>query len=110
MRVFKEMRALSLQKEIKQNWDKEPYLHVLNLQKRADLAWARLGAWRMLKFTDDSGVRVYPMCGNQILPESILNLGRCNLACWELMVNPGNLLNVSIFLDKIQKIPTLLLD
>ena len=64
MRACKEMKLLSLQREIKQSWGKEPYLHVLGLEKRSGLAWARLGAWRALKVTDDSGMRVCPMCGN----------------------------------------------
>ena len=31
MRACKEMKPLSLQKEIKQGWGKEPYIHVLGL-------------------------------------------------------------------------------
>ena len=46
MRACKEMKSLSLQKEIKQSWGKEPYIHVLGVQERAGLAWARLGARR----------------------------------------------------------------
>ena len=61
MRACKEM---TLQKEIKQSWGKEPYLHELGLQKKVDLAWAGLGARIALKFTNDSGVRVCPRCGN----------------------------------------------
>ena len=57
MRDCKEMKSLSLQKEIKQSWGKEPYLHVLGLHERSGLAWPRLEAWRALKFTYDSGVR-----------------------------------------------------
>ena len=64
MKVCKEMKSLTLQREIKGSWGKEPYLHVLDLQERSGLAWARLGVWRALKLTDDSGVRVCPMCGN----------------------------------------------
>ena len=47
---------------------------------------------------------------NQILPEWLLNSGRGNLACWVLMVNPDNWLNVRRFLDKVRKIQTLLFD
>ena len=90
----------------------------LGLQETAGLAWTRLGAWRALKFTDDSEVRVCSMCGNfedefhilrgcenlecwrnNILPESFLNSGRGNLACWELMVIPDNWLNIGTVLD-----------
>ena len=121
------MKSLSLQKEIKQSCSKEPYLHVIGLQ--AISAWARLGAWRALKFTDVSGVRVCSICGNfedefhilggcenlewwrnQTLPESFLNSGRGSLACWELMVNPDNWLNIGIFLGNVRKIRTLLFD
>ena len=85
----KEIKLPSLQKEIKESLGKEPYIHVLGLRDRSGLPWARLGAWRALKFTDDSGVRVCPMCGNfedefYILPESFLNSGRDSLAFWEL--------------------------
>ena len=62
MRDCKEMKSLSLRKEIKASWGKEPYLHVLGLQESSGLGRARLGAWRALKFTDDSGVRVCPIC------------------------------------------------
>ena len=80
MRSCKEMKSLSLQKEIKQSWGKEPYLHNLGLQERAGLSWARLGAWRALKFTDDSGVRICPMCGN--FEDEFHILGGCeNLEC-----------------------------
>ena len=64
MRAYKEIMSLSLQKEIKESWSEEPYLHVLGLQERSGIAWARLGAWRALKFTDGSGVTLCPMCGN----------------------------------------------
>ena len=60
MRACKEMKSLSLQKEIKQSCGKVLYLHDLGLHERSGLAWTRLGAWRALKFTDDSGVRVCP--------------------------------------------------
>ena len=129
MRDCKEMKSLSLQKEIKESWGKEPYLHILGLQERSGIAWARLGAWRALKFTDDSGMRVCPMCGNfedefhilggcenleslrnQMLPESFLNSGRGSFAFWELMVNKDNWLKVGRFLDKVRKIRTLLFD
>ena len=72
-----------------------------------------MGAWRAWKFTDDSGVRVCPMCGNfedefhilrgsenleswrnQMFPESFLHSRRGGLACWELMVNPDNWLKL----------------
>ena len=64
----------------------------------------KVGEWKSLKVTDDSGVRVYPMrrnsedrfhilCGcehleswrDRILPESFLISGRGGLACWELI-------------------------
>ena len=126
MRACKEMKSLSLQKEIKHGWGKKPYLHVLRLLERPGLAWARLGAWRALKFTDGSGMRVCPMCGNfenefhilgglwkfrnleeSYVARSFLNSGRGSLACWELMVNPDNWLKVGTFLDKLRKIRTL---
>ena len=88
-----------------------------------------MGEWRALKFIGESGVIVFPMCGNfedefhilggcenleswrnQILPEEFLNSGRGSLACCELMVNPDNWLKVGRFLDKVRKIRTLLFD
>ena len=81
MRTYKEMKSLSLQKEIEPSWGKEPYLYVLGLQGRSGLAWARSGAWRALKFTDDSGVRVCPMCGN-FEGKFHIQGGYENLECW----------------------------
>ena len=49
MRAWREMKSLSLQKEIKQSWGKEPYLHVLGLQERAGLVWARLGGMKSVE-------------------------------------------------------------
>ena len=80
MKFCKEIKSLSLQKEIKQRWGKEPYLHVLGLQERSGLAWTRLGAWRALKFTDDSWVRVCPMCGNFEYVCILEVLGRVNIS------------------------------
>ena len=104
-------------------------LYIRGLQERSGIAWARLGAWRALKFTDDSGVWVCPMCRNfedefhilgscknlecwrnSILPESFLNSERGNLECRKLMVNPDDWLNEGRFLDKVRIIRTLLFD
>ena len=64
MRACKDMKSLSLQKEINRVWGKESYLHVIGLEERAGLIWERLEALRTLKYIDDCGVRLCPMCGN----------------------------------------------
>ncbi|KAJ9591704.1 hypothetical protein L9F63_001732 [Diploptera punctata] len=107
---------------------KESYILNLGFKEKSGPAWFRLGAWKFVNISDDHDMRICPMCGNfedeihilgkcndleywrrQLLPERFLNSNRERLACYELLVNPENWINLGKFLDKTRKIRTTLI-
>ena len=56
------MVSLELQSRLKLEWGKEQYIGKVSKVSKLGLAWIRLGAWRMIKITDENGMRVCPLC------------------------------------------------